>query len=211
VIPQHLPDGTANPEWLAQRCGCLTASRAADLMARTKSGPSASRANLLTLLAVERLTGCPVETYTNGAMARGLELEPEARAAYEAHCGLLVAEVGFCLHPSLPRVGCSPDGLCGDDGLLELKCPQAMAKHLDALRTGAHAVEYRWQVQHQLMTTGRAWCDVVSYDPRFPEGLRLAVTRVTRDDEAIRELAHACVVADAEVEAMVAELRRMQA
>lgn len=194
------------PEWFAARVGCLTASRAGDLMARTKTGPSASRANLLTQLAVERLTGQPVDTFQNGAMQRGVELEPIARAAYEANKGILVEEVGFILHPSIPRVGASPDGFVGDDGLLEIKCPQAMAKHLDALRSGAHAVEYRWQLQHQLWVTGRSWADVVSFDPRWPEHLQLAITRVERDESAIAELEAACIEADMEVDMIVAEL-----
>ena len=199
------------PEWFAARVGCLTASRAGDLMARTKTGPSASRANLLTQLAVERLTGQPVDTFQNGAMQRGVELEPVARAAYEARNCILVEEVGFILHPSIPRVGASPDGFVGDDGLLEIKCPQAMAKHLDALRSGAHAVEYKWQLQHQLWVTGRSWVDAVSFDPRWPEHLQLAITRVERDESAIAELEAACIKADLEVDMIVAELGALRA
>lgn len=194
-------------EWLRARAGKFTASRASDLMAKTRSGASTSRANLLALLAVERITGQCVETYTNGAMQRGTELEPEARAAYEAHAGSLCEEVGIVVHPELDYVTCSPDGLVGDDGLLEIKCPQAMAKHLEALRSGSHAVEYRWQVQHQMMVTGRAWCDVVSYDPRWPEGLQLAITRVERDESAIEDLRAECEKAERELQRIVDELR----
>lgn len=197
-------------DWMAQRAGKFTASRASDLMAKTKSGPSASRANLLALLAVERLTGQCVEMYQNAAMSRGIDLEAEARDAYGFHEGVAVDESGFVAHPILPNTGCSPDGLLGDDGLLEIKCPSSMQKHLDALRTGAHAVEYRWQAQHQLMTTGRKWVAMASYDPRFPEGLQLAITRVERDEAAIAELAAEIRKADAEVEAMVEELHNMQ-
>ncbi len=198
-------------DWMAARAGAFTASRSADLMARTKSGPSASRGNLLALLAVERLTGQCVETFTNGAMQRGIELEAEARDAYSFARGVAVDECGFvpCESVLIP-CGCSPDGLIGDDGLLEIKCPASMAKHLDALRTGAHAKEYRWQLQHQLMVTGRAWVDAVSYDPRFPEGLQLAVTRVERDEAAIKDLVEAIIEANSEVEAMVRELNNMK-
>lgn len=199
-----------SPEWFAARAGKITASRVGDLMARTKSGPSTSRANLLALLAVERITGQCVETYTNGAMLRGTELEPEARAAYEAHAGLLCEEVGIVVHPELDYVTCSPDGLVGDDGLLEIKCPQAMAKHLEALRSGAHAVEYRWQLQGQLWVAGREWVDAVSYDPRWPAGLQLAVTRVTRDETAIQELEAECERAEYELQAMVVELNNLR-
>ena len=196
--------------WMAARAGKFTASRASDLMAKTRSGPAASRANLLALLAVERLTGECVPTYTNGAMQRGIELEAEARDAYAFTRLAVVEEAGFVPCDSLPNTGCSPDGFIGEDGLVEIKCPASMQKHLEALRSGAHAVEYRWQLQHQLMVTGRQWVDAVSYDPRFPEHLQLAVTRVERDEAAIAELREAIQVADAEVEATVAELASME-
>jgi putative phage-type endonuclease len=197
-------------EWFAMRAGKFTASRFADLMAATRSGTSTSRANLIATLAVERITGTCVETYSNGAMQRGTDLEPEARSAYETHAGVLVDEVAFVVHPTLPNVGVSPDGMVGPDGLVELKCPAAMAKHLAALRTGDHAKEYRWQLQGQLWVTGRQWVDAVSYDPRWPEHLQLAVVRVTRDEKAIAELEAACIAADAEVAALVEELSNMK-
>lgn len=200
--------GTA--EWLAMRAGKFTGSRFADLMAVTKSGPSTSRANLITELALERLTGNVEESYQNDAMRRGSELEPLARGAYEAHTGELVQQVAFVAHPTLAYVGVSPDGLLGDDGLLELKCPSALARHLAALRSGAHAQEYKWQVQGQLWVCNRKWCDVVSYDPRFPVGLQLAITRVTRDDVAIKALEQACIAAHVEVNTIVSELQSMK-
>ena len=199
-----------SPEWLALRAGKFTGSRFADLMAVTKSGPSTSRANLLVTLALERLTGQPEETYQNDAMRRGTELEPLARGAYEALTGELVEQVAFIVHPVHDFCGVSPDGLLGTDGMVELKCPAAQAKHLAALRGGAHAHEYKWQVQGQLWVAGRAWCDVVSYDPRFPDGLHLAITRVFRDPAALRALEEACIEADAEVNAIVAELQQMK-
>ncbi len=197
-------------DWMLARVGAFTASRASDLMAKTKTGPAASRGNLLTLLAVERLTGQPVETYSNAAMQRGIELEAEARDAYSFQTGNIVSEVGYVPHPTIERAGCSPDGLIGDSGLVELKVPASMAKHLDALRTGAHAQEYAWQLQHQLWVTGRQWVDAVSYDPRFPGGLQLAIKRVARDEEAIILLETSVKIADREVEAMVRELERLR-
>lgn len=199
-----------SPEWLAARVGKFTASRIADLMARTKSGPAASRANLLAQLAVERITGQPEDGYKNPAMERGTDLEPFARAAYEARHGLLVEEVGFVAHPTISALGASPDGLVGDDGLVELKCPSAMGKHLSALRSGAHATEYRWQVQCQMAVTGRQWCDVTSFDPRWPDRLQLAIKRVQRDDAAIAEMLAAVEQAEQELTAIVAELMEMQ-
>ena len=196
-------------DWMQARCGMFTASRASDLMAKTKSGPSASRGNLLALLAVERLTGQPVETYQNDAMRRGTELEAEARDAYSFATGNAVSETGFVRHDTLPNTGCSPDGIVGDDGLVEIKCPASMAKHLDALRSGSHAQEYRWQLQHQMLCTGRAWVDAASYDPRFPAHLQLAIVRVARDESAIAELKQEIQKADAEVSATVTELNNM--
>jgi putative phage-type endonuclease len=197
-------------DWLLQRAGNFTASRAADLMANTQRGPSASRGNLLALLAIERLTGQPVSTYTNAAMQRGIDMEGEARDAYSFARSVPVDECGYIAHPSIPHVGCSPDGLIGEDGMLELKCPDSMAKHLAALRSGEHAQEYRWQLQHQLLVTGRAWVDAASYDPRYPDGLQLAITRVARNEADIAELVAEIRKADGEVEAMVAELKTMQ-
>lgn len=197
-------------EWLDARCGKFTGSRFADLMATTRTGPSASRTNLITVLALERLTGKPEETFQNDAMRRGTELEPLARGAYEAQTGELVEQEAFVLHPKLPFVGVSPDGLLGLDGLVEFKCPASQAKHLAALRNGAHAAEYKWQIQGQLWVCHRKWCDAVSFDPRFPEGLQLAIVRIERDDVAIKSLEQACIAADAEVQAIVKELQQMK-
>lgn len=205
-------DAQRTDAWFAARCGKLTASRFADVMNVLKDGsPGANRRSLVTLLAVERLTGSTVDTFTNDAMRRGTELEPEARAAYEAHTGELVEEVSFVPHPSLDYVGVSPDGLLGDDGLVELKCPFNMAKHLDALRSGDHAKEYRWQLQGQLWVCERQWVDATSYDPRFPEHLRLAIVRVQRDEKAIAELAAECAKANDEIEIILSQLQQKAA
>jgi putative phage-type endonuclease len=195
-------------EWLAVRCGAFTASRMADLMAKTKSGPSTSRANMIATLAIERLTGQPVETYTNAAMQRGTEMEQEARDAYAFLREVTVESVAYVKHPTLPNVGCSPDGLIADDGLLEIKCPAAMAKHLYALRSGDHAREYRWQLQHQLFVTGRAWVDATSYDPRYPQNLQLAIVRVLPDEDDFMSLELEIAKAEREVSALVDELRQ---
>ena len=196
-------------DWMVQRAGLFTASRAGELMAKTRSGPSASRANLLALLAVERLTGQCVETYQNEAMRRGIELEGEARDAYMFETGNTVVECGFIKMDALP-IGASPDGLIGEDGLVELKCPASMQKHLEALRSGAHAQEYKWQLQHQLLVTGRQWVDAVSYDPRFPEGLTLAISRVHRDKAMISELHTEINIAEKEVQDIVGELKSIR-
>ena len=194
-------------DWKLKRAGSFTASRASALMAQGRGGqPSATRGRLLVTLALERVIG-PLETYRNAAMERGTELEGEARDAYGFMAGVAVDEADFIPHPEVPMCGCSPDGLLGDDGVLEIKCPDNPEKHLEAIRSGAHAKEYHLQVQHQLWVTGRKWADVVSYDPRFPEALQLAVTRVERDEETITKLAEAVATAEIEVAAVVAELK----
>lgn len=198
-------------EWLRARAGVFTASALSDLMATTQAGkPAASRGNLITRLAIERITGEPLPTYQNEAMRRGTELEPFARAAYEAETGAMVQTVGLAIHAEYPFAGASMDGLVGSDGLVELKCPDSQAKHVQALRSGAHADEYRMQIMGQLWVSGRAWCDAVSFDPRFPEGLQLAIVRVQRDEAAISAIETAVRKAHAETESLVAELLAMR-
>lgn len=173
--------------WRQMRAGKVTASRVADVVARTKSGPSASRANYMAQLICERLTGTPAETYTNAAMIHGTETEPEARSAYEFYEGVAVEQVAFIAHPKIDHAGCSPDGLVGADGLVEIKCPQS-ATHLETLLGQAVPAKYIDQMQFQMACTGRKWCDFVSYDPRMPEHMRLFVRRVPRDDARIAHL-----------------------
>ncbi len=166
--------------WFSSRLGMLTASSLGDAFATTKSGYSTSRRNLKLRIVLERLTGKSQESgYTNAAMERGILLEPEARAAYEVESGLLVDEVGFIVHDEL-LTGASPDGLIGEDGGLEIKCPGAAA-HLDYLR-GEVPSDYRLQVIHSLWLTGRQWWDFCSWHPDFPEPLRLKVTRLWAKD-----------------------------
>lgn len=174
-------------EWHTARLGKVTASRVADVIAKTKTGYGASRANLMADLIVERLTGQPASTFSNAHMEWGTEQEPHARAAYSARTGELVEEVGFVDHPSVANSGASPDGLVGDEGLVEFKCP-ATSTHLDTLLAGEVPSKYIAQMQWQMACTGRKWCDFCSYDPRLPEHLRMFVKRVPRDDEYIKTL-----------------------
>jgi putative phage-type endonuclease len=173
-----------SPEWKALRCGKVTASRVADVVAKTKTGYSASRANYLAQLIAERLTGSPAETYTNAAMQHGVDTEPEARAAYEFYQGATVEQVAFVPHPKIDQAGASPDGLVGADGLVEIKCPNT-ATHLETLLGQAVPAKYVDQMQFQMACTGRQWCDFVSYDPRMPEHMGMFVKRVHRDDKRI--------------------------
>ena len=174
-------------EWFKARLGKVTASRVADVLAKTKTGVSASRANYLTELVVERLTGQQAELYMNDAMQWGTDTEPQARMAYEAHKSVLVDEVGFIDHSSIEMFGCSPDGLVGDDGLIEIKCPNSKTA-IETILSGKAPSKYIPQMQTQMAVTGRAWCDFVSFDPRLPEDLQLFIVRVNRDDEYIANL-----------------------
>jgi hypothetical protein len=174
-------------EWKAARCGKVTASRVSDIVAKTKSGYSASRANYMAELICERLTGVPTDGYTSSAMQHGIDTEPQARATYELRTGALVTEVGFVPHNSINDSGASPDGFVGSDGLVEFKCPQT-ATHIDTVLTETVPAKYVTQMQWQMACTGRQWCDFVSYDPRLPEKMQLFVKRITRDDAFIEHL-----------------------
>ena len=195
-----------SPEWFAARCGSLGASRVHDVISRTKTGPSASRANLMAELLLERLTGNPTESFTTSAMQFGIDTEPEARAAYAWHADVDVVEVGLIRHPTINGSHCSPDGMISDDGLVEIKVPQPAA-HLDTLLTGVFPARYITQAQWQLAATGRTYCDLVSYQPKFPERMRLYVRRIERDETFIRETEKAVVSFLSELGTKVAELR----
>lgn len=175
------------PEWFAARLGKCTASRVADVIARTKTGWGASRANYAAQLVAERLTGVPADSFTNGAMQWGIDTEAEARRAYCFRQDVDVQEVGFVDHPSVAMSGASPDGLVDADGLLELKCPNT-STHIGTLLGQSVPSKYIAQIQWQLACTERQWCDFASYDPRLPESMRLFVERVRRDDAMIAEL-----------------------
>jgi putative phage-type endonuclease len=175
------------PDWYAARLGKATASRIADVVARTKSGYSTSRQNYAAELIAERLTGVPADHYVNGAMQWGTDHEDQAKALYADRCGVVVQEAGFVGHPEILWSGASPDGYVDEDGLVEVKCPFT-ATHLDTLLGAAVDGKYVTQIQWQLACTGRAWCDFVSYDPRLPERMQLHVQRVARDLSRILEL-----------------------
>jgi len=192
-------------EWLAIRVGKVTASRVADVIARTKTGWGASRVNYMAELIAERLTGEPAEKFTNAAMKWGTENEPDARIAYEFRTDSEVVQVGFIPHPTISMTGASPDGLVGDDGLVEIKCPNT-ATHIDTLISQTVPGKYVTQMLWQMACTGRQWCDFVSFDPRMPEHMRLFVKRVPRDDARIAELERDVADFLAELDGKVAEL-----
>lgn len=185
-------------EWFSARLGCVTASRTADVMAKTKSGYSASRANYMAQLITERLTGQASEGFTNAAMQWGTETEPQARMAYELMTGETVTEVGFIAHPNIQHFGASPDGLVGDRGLIEIKCPNT-STHIDTLLSDKVPGKYITQMHVQMICTGRDWCDFVSFDPRLPGDMSFWMRRVERDQEL-------CESIEAEVQTFLAEL-----
>lgn len=182
-----MSDDQRTEEWFTARIGKVTASRVADLMAKTKSGYSTSRDNYMAQLVCENITKTKAEGFTNAAMEWGTEQEPFARAAYEAKTGEMVEEVGFVPHPLIEWAGASPDGLVGPDGLVEIKCPNT-ATMIDTLLTGKVPGKYNTQMQFQMACTGRHWCDYVVFDPRMPAKAQLFVKRVFRDDAFIQEM-----------------------
>ena len=201
---QNMEQGSS--EWLDYRLGRATASRIADLMAKTKSGPSASRKNYMAQLVCERLTGAREDGFKSAAMVHGTDTEPQARSAYEFMTDLTVTQVGFIDHPRIDMAGASPDGLVGDDGMLEIKCP-ASATHIDTLLNGKIDGKYLKQMAFQLACAGREWCDFVSYDPRLPAEMQLFVKRIPRDPALIVEIETEVSAFLAEVDETVAALR----
>lgn len=180
-------------------------------MATLKSGgEAASRKNYRAQLVVERLTGQPTESYTNVAMQWGIDNEPAARECYEFVTGRTVDQVGFIDHPVVANSGASPDGLVGDDGLVEIKCPNT-ATHIEYLLAGVVPSDYIKQMQWQMACTGRKWCDFVSYDPRLTLNLQLFIRRLDRDEKLIAEMEAAVLTFLGEVDATVDKLNQVAA
>lgn len=177
--------------WHELRRGCVTASRVADIMAKTKTGPSASRQNYLIELALQRVTGVVEESYQNEAMLRGQEEEPKARQAYELLTETFVEEVPFVKHKTIEWFGCSPDGIIknkdGTYNLIEIKNPNS-ATHWSYIKAGEPPTKYKIQMMAQMACTGADWCDFFSYDSRMPEGSKHFLKRMMRDNAFIEEM-----------------------
>ncbi len=174
-------------EWFAARLGKATGSRISDIVAKTKTGYAASREDYMFQLVVERLTGVNTVSFSSKEMQWGVDQEEYARAAYEAHMGVLVEQVGSIDHPRIAMSSASPDGLVGDDGMIEVKCPMTK-NHLNMFLGQSIAKVYKDQMMWQMAVTGRKWVDYVSFDPRCPAGLQLFIQTVERDDKYIAEL-----------------------
>jgi putative phage-type endonuclease len=197
------------PEWFAQRCGKATASRISDIVAKTKTGYSTSRANYMAQLVVERMTNQVAESYSNAAMEWGIEQEIYARGAYESKTGNMVDQVGSIDHPRIAMSAASPDGLVGDDGCLEIKCPNT-ATHIDTILGEAPAKKYYDQMQWQMVCANRSYCDFVSFDPRMPAHLQLFVKRIERNDLYIAELENEVIRFLVEVDDKVKKLNEIK-
>jgi putative phage-type endonuclease len=197
-------------EWFTARLGKVTASRVADVIAKTKSGYSTSRDNYMAQLVCERLTGKQGESFTNTAMQWGTETEPLARSAYEASTDIMVEELGFVLHPKIEQAGASPDGLVGLFGMLEIKCPNT-ATHIEALLTETVPTKYITQMQWQMACAQRQWCDYVSYDPRIRQDLQLFVKRVEFDASYVAMLEEEVIQFLKELDIKVNKLNNLKA
>jgi len=197
-----------SPQWHSARLGKVTASRIADVVARTRTGYAASRANYMAQLVCERLTGKQAESFSNAAMEWGVEQEGPARDAYSAKVGELVTEVGFISHPTIPMAGASPDGLVGTNGCVEIKCPST-ATHIEYLFDRDPPQKYFYQMQWQMACTNTEWCDWVSYDPRLPAELQLLVVRILRDTDCITILEKEVSEFLAELDGKVSKLKEM--
>lgn len=204
-----LPFQQGTEEWLSARRGRITASRMSAIMAKGRNGaPSTTRAACMGELIAEYLTGRSADTYTNADMQRGTDLEPSARAAYEVATGQMVREVGLVLHPKNERFGASPDGVVGDDGLLEIKCPRTHV-HIAYTLSGKPPAEYLPQMAWQAACCGRKWVDFASYDPNMPERLQLFVVRYVPDPAYITELEQEAEAFLAEMMAKIAKLNEL--
>ena len=195
--------------WFEARLGKVTASRVADVIAKTKSGYSASRDNYMAQLICERLTGQQGESFTNAAMTWGTETEPLARSAFEAYADVMVEEVGFVPHPTIEMSGASPDGLVGLFGMLEIKCPNT-ATHIDTLLSQTVPGKYITQMQWQMRCCERQWCEFVSFDPRLPQDLQLFVKRVEFDPEYVAMLEKEVIQFLAELDDKVNKLTNLK-
>ena len=204
-------DGAAQgtDAWLVERAGRVTASRISDVMAQGRAGKqSATRANYMAELACEILTGIPANGFTSPAMQWGTDHEDQAKASYTLETGRVVTEVGFVPHSKIEQAGASPDGLVGNDGLVEIKCPNS-ATHIATLRGANIDRKYLLQMQWQMVCTGREWCDFVSFDPRLPDHLSLYVMRVDSDAELQAEITAAVLSFLLDLDAMLSDLAKL--
>lgn len=198
MIIHNFEQGTET--WKACRTGKLTASRFSDVMASGKGGsPSKTRFSYMCEVAAELTTGLWAESFSNAAMEHGTLTEPFARAEYEKREGIIVQQIGFVELNEF--VGASPDGIVGEKGLLEIKCPKTSTQ-IQRFLEGKFPSEYMAQVQGQMWVCEKDWCDFVSFDNRIIGPASYFKIRVDRDELYIKELA-------AGVEKFISDLHEM--
>jgi putative phage-type endonuclease len=196
--------------WFQMKCGFIGASRISDIMSNGKNGAeSTGRANYRAQLVCERLTGCVTDSFGNAYTQRGTEDEGAARECYSFVTGYEVEQTSFLFHPALPFAGCSPDGLIGTDGLVEIK-RKIPAIHIDYIFKNRVPPEYTKQMLWQLAVTGRQWNDFCSYCPELPENMQLFTCRMYRDEVAISAMESAVIAFQESVEQMISDLKRIR-
>lgn len=176
-------------EWRSQRAGRITASGFADAIAMNKrkpTEPTEARNKYLRTIVAEILSGRPKHEISSKSLSWGTEAEEFARQEYELETGAIVVPSEFLTHPKYDFIGASPDGLVGDDGGIEMKCPHDEQVHICTLLDGMPE-EHKAQVQGNMMVTGRKWWDFISYDPRQADDYKIYIQRIERDDKYIDE------------------------
>jgi len=205
-VPTIVDCEQRTPEWRAVRCGKITGTGAARVLAKIKKGESADRRHYREELMAERLTNIPTDHYVSREMQWGIDQEPFARAAYEVAYDVDVETCGFFIHPNIKNFGASPDGLVGTDGMIQVKCPNT-SNHLAWMQAGEIPLEHAPQLLADLACSGRKWIDFVSFDPRLPAHLQLFIRRFYRDEKLISALEAEVVQFDREVDAAIGKLQ----
>lgn len=198
-------------DWFTARAACATSSRIAAITKKRQRGDGelACRRDMRFELMVELLTGTAPSHYVSDWMKQGHDREPIARVEYEIAKNCSVKQVGFVYHPFIPRAGCSPDGLVGEDGLMEIKAPSVYT-HVDYLKQGVVPEEYKPQMLWQMACCERLWCDFVSYNPEVPEKYQVFIKRFEcgkEESALIRGYELEVQQFNAEVDQMLQELK----
>ena len=184
IIVDNIKQGSA--EWLAARIGKVTASRMSAVLSKGRGdAPSKTAETYMMELIVEKLTGEPTPFFETADMKWGTETEEDARLMYQIRNNVAIREVAYISEGENLLV--SPDGLVGDNGLIEIKCPKS-ATQLKRALTDNYSKDYTAQIQMQLWISKREWCDFLSYDPRLPKKTGYLEQRVQRDEKYIKNM-----------------------
>ncbi len=189
-------------EWLELRCGWVTASRFKDVIA---GGAGKTRKSYMYQLAAESITDLRTDGFVSEFMEWGTKTEPQARSLYEVQNDVTVDEVSFIKLNTNTKIGCSPDGLVGDDGLVEFKCPKTTTQ-IETYLSGKMPACHKPQVQGQLWVSGREWCDFVSFDPRINTDSYYFSVRVFREETYIKDLESKVLLFAEELEELIDKL-----